>query len=644
MNKTTLSRNLIVALLLFASVCFYFTKAPKIIPTNSVMTQRLMQEVKEHSCNPQYVASVMLYYPQNTNLDTVDKSFFTSRNIEYFKTPFIFKDCSPWIAAKIPICLIGDIGTIRGLKYADIDPVAKTMEVTSQGRDATCATKFVLNGIDGKGVKIAIIDAGFKNYDKLQKREELPRGLHTKDFTSLSQPEINPSMETELHGSACAEIIYDIAPKAEMYLLKVKVTSEFYKAYDYCISEGINIISCSLQFIPGDCFADGSGAMAACVDKGTDNNILSVVSAGNHKLTSWLGRYQDCQHPQRFTRFPSGKDYLDVNIPEDSKIYLTWNDFPHSYTAYNIHLYDRNEVFIKSSDYIARGMLPSVEIQSPGDKSELRLRIAKTDNCSSLSPMEIRLMFEDKSSYLEDFIIDDANRNYESSLSNPGDSRTALTVGAITCSNYNLGKIAPYSSRGPTRACLAKGLPELIKPDIVAPTGVTTVSLGDEGFHGTSAAVPHVAGAAALLLSLDRSLSSRQLKEKVVSYARQAQSSPDNIYGYGKLVLNPSNIVSSVGDFVCYPNPASISDKGYIKITNLPFNTSKINITVYTITGGTVRSFDASDLVEDMSINKRMIKWNLKNQDGKPVAPGVYFVVIKTPVADQQVKKIAIQK
>ncbi|GHT65167.1 hypothetical protein AGMMS49556_04520 [Endomicrobiia bacterium] len=39
-----------------------------------------------------------------------------------------------------------------------------------------------------------------------------------------------------------------------------------------------------------------------------------------------------------------------------------------------------------------------------------------------------------------------------------------------------------------------------------------------------------------------------------------------------------------------------------------------------------------------MSINKRMIKWNLKNQDGKHVVPGEYFVVIKG-LCGNQIKK-----
>jgi subtilisin family serine protease len=167
-----------------------------------------------------------------------------------------------------------------------------------------------------------------------------------------------------------------------------------------------------------------------------------------------------------------------------------------------------------------------------------------------------------------------------------------------------------------------------MKPDIVAPTGVTTASLGYRGFAGTSAATPHVAGAAALLLSLSTGTTIAELKDKVVGYARQIQSSPDNIYGNGKLVLDSSLIPpNNVGDFVCYPKPVSISGKGYVKITNLPFNTSLIEINIYTVTGEFVKSFDVSDLTEEYytADKRRMVKWDLKNQDGSRIAPGVFL-------------------
>jgi hypothetical protein len=77
------------------------------------------------------------------------------------------------------------------------------------------------------------------------------------------------------------------------------------------------------------------------------------------------------------------------------------------------------------------------------------------------------------------------------SLLAPADSRSVLAVGAV---GWATDSLADYSSRG-----ALEGAP--FKPELCGPVGVTTRVYGPEAFHGTSAATPHVAGAAALLAS-----------------------------------------------------------------------------------------------------------------------------------------------
>ncbi|MDR3256082.1 MAG: S8 family serine peptidase [Endomicrobium sp.] len=651
LNKFS-SKILIVFLLLGVTIYASFAENRDIISPRlrekAKQQQQILTKSLSSSSSEAYIR--VLFYPEGKNSDNIDVSFFISNNIDYKKS-------RSFMVASVPVHLIEKLEEIQGVIYIDISEDVQLMETITEGRDCIKATKFVLDNIAGEGVKIAIIDEGFAGYDKLQQKGELPvaQNLITKDFTRTPPSEIDPTLETEKHGSGCAEIIYDIVPKAKMYLLKIKEKTDFDGAYTYCTSEGIDIVSASLGWSFSGCFMDGTSEIDEIVDA-RSKNILSVFAVGNEGNTSWFGSFQDDGTGEKYTKFPSGRNYLEVNVPLSVKIHFIWNDFRNSpyqdfsISDYSLYVYDQNGVLIRSYPHVS-GSPPHIEFVNETSQTKLRFKIQKTKDTESGREMRLFYSTTEGRYRNQPFVVNEADRNPESSLCTPADSRTVLAVGAMNCSNYDNGLIESFSSRGPTRPSkktkIKYNLDFMTKPDIVAPDGVSTLSYGVRAFSGTSAATPHIAGAAAILLSLDPTLSKNipKFKNYVISYATQIQSSPDNTYGNGKLILNSEIIPhNNVGDFVCYPNPASISERGYIKITNFPFNTSVIDVVVYTVTGEFVKSFNADDLEEDVSINKRMIKWNLKNQDGSQIAPGVYFISIKTLLGGKHIKKIAIFK
>ncbi|MBD3373302.1 MAG: S8 family serine peptidase [Candidatus Coatesbacteria bacterium] len=133
----------------------------------------------------------------------------------------------------------------------------------------------------------------------------------------------------------------------------------------------------------------------------------------------------------------------------------------------------------------------------------------------------------------------------------PGDVPEVITVGATNSSDV----IASFSSRGPS----TEYGDTVIKPDVSAPgVGIKSCYTSsdtayDDGWNGTSMATPHVAGAVALLLEADPTLTPAQLKLILEDTAIDlGDPGKDNAYGSGR--IDALAAVQSLG-----PIPAGLS-------------------------------------------------------------------------------------
>jgi len=106
-------------------------------------------------------------------------------------------------------------------------------EVISEGVAETKASAWHDSGFSGQGVKVGIIDCtGFGGYEALL-GTELPTEVHTASFHSegFTAP--------GYHGTGCAEIVHDMAPDAELYLVNYEGAGKFLDAVDWLIGEGV---------------------------------------------------------------------------------------------------------------------------------------------------------------------------------------------------------------------------------------------------------------------------------------------------------------------------------------------------------------------------------------------------------------------
>jgi hypothetical protein len=139
------------------------------------------------------------------------------------------------------------------------------------------------------------------------------------------------------------------------------------------------------------------------------------------------------------------------------------------------------------------------------------------------------------------------------SVTEPGSSPNAFSVAAICFQN---DRFETYSSQGPT-------IDGRVKPDISGQSVVSTASfpgpvtcpansLGIGGFNGTSAAAPHVAGAAALVKAANPTFTPAQIQSFLEGRALDLGApGKDNLFGFGRLRLGDAPLAA----VTCSPRP-----------------------------------------------------------------------------------------
>lgn len=147
--------------------------------------------------------------------------------------------------------------------------------------------------------------------------------------------------------------------------------------------------------------------------------------------------------------------------------------------------------------------------------------------------------------------IKDADR----SLLEPATAPYSFLVAAVDAGSYVLES---YSSWGPTYGAgglLAGGYAQ---PRISGYANVDTWSYGPGAFNGTSAAAPHVAGAAALVRSAFPSYTPDQTQAFLESRAVDSGAAGyDYLYGYGRLWLGTPTCSYSIS-----PTSTSVNSGG----------------------------------------------------------------------------------
>jgi hypothetical protein len=393
---------------------------------------------------------------------------------------------------------------------------------TTEGVLPTGALLLQSAGWRGQNVKIAIIDLGFAGLSraldsKVIKREVI---VDTQDYTGEGL-EVGTA-----HGTGVAEIVHAMAPQAWLYLKKVADEIDLSNAVDDAIAQGVQIINYSVGVANAN-FGDGTGIVAAIVDRARAHGILWVNAAGNHAQSHWMGPFSD-RNFNNWLEFAPGREELliKVDFPGSIQLYLTWDDWPRTAQDFDLFLYDAQGRLVASSQNYQTGF------EEPTEQIEYVAWALGVYRARVLARRVFRTNIRLKIFNLSQQPIEP--NVPAGSILTPADARGAFAVGAISVRSWKDGPQEPFSSQGPT----SDGR---IKPDIAGPDGVSSFTL--TYFSGTSASAPHVAGAAALLLSQHPEWTADQLESALEAQAVDlGEPGKDNIYGAGRLDLSLGTI------------------------------------------------------------------------------------------------------
>jgi hypothetical protein len=395
---------------------------------------------------------------------------------------------------------------------------------TSQGdvaHNADIARGF--EGVDGTGITVGVISDGVDSLAALQASGDLPPVVTVLPGQAGSGSE----------GTAMLEIVHDLAPGAELlFATALGGEAQFAQNILDLRAAGADVIVDDVFYFAEGVFQDD--IIAAAVNQVTSGGALYFSSAGNsgnlNDGTSgvWEGDFVAIAAPPVVGAvsahdFGGGTNYDVITADSPSLFTLHWSDpLGGAGNDYDLLLLDptRSTIFDVSAD------------TQNGDDDPLEAIDSGPFNDTGNTLVIVR------SSGANRFLHLNANRGrllaatagQTSGHNSAVDAFGVAAVDVATAAGTSFtggaaNHVEPFSSDGPRRVFfLANGTaitPGNLsstggalrqKPDVAAADGVATATPGFDPFFGTSAAAPHAAAIAALMLDKNPTLTPAQVR------------------------------------------------------------------------------------------------------------------------------------
>ena len=487
------------------------------------------------------------------------------------------------VQAWVPPAALPALAELPGVRHVEAPQYAQPNvgSVTTEG-DAVVRANLLRQGVGvaGRGVRIGVMSDGIGGLAQSIASGNLPastffcqivsgqtiaqrtggcrageRLVQTTGGVTARAFAAGRSLDVGAEGTAMLEIVRDVAPEAELWFVSASTGVEGVTALQQLLVPNVDVIVSDLGF-PGY-FPDGASTLTrgfadALATPGARARAF-VQSVGNSAQLHYAGAFVNAGTSYTVPtgagalhQFfgPAGVSDLNrVTVPPGFTvtIFLAWNDpAARSTNDYDLLLLDcgTRQLLAVSATRQQGAQEPAEALQYTNPSAlpaSVCYAIMNVGNAAAPRTLNVTI------TPLGAGTAHQFN-TAASSLIVPADLRGhAIAVGAVSAARPS--EIEAFSSLGPTFDGRAK-------PDVVAPDAVTVSGAGGfpSTFLGTSAAAPHVAGLAALLVELDPTLTPAQLKSVLMQSAVALGDA--NAFGAGR--VDASGVVRSVRlqDFV----------------------------------------------------------------------------------------------
>ncbi len=466
----------------------------------------------------------------------------------------------PWVRA------------IRGVDRA----VARTGSITTEGDVASRADELrAARGVDGTGVVVGVISDGINSLADAQATHDLP------DVVVPNDNRCQRGAGDE--GTALLEIVHDVAPGARLLFSGPSTSLDMVDAVQCLVDAGADVIVDDLGFFGEPYFEDGpvADAVSAAVTAGVSYHSSAGNEAQAHVEEDFFpapgsnGQIHDWAAG-------AGDRFNGVVVPAEGTLtcILQWNDpFGGAADDYDLALFDANLSLVAESINPQEGAQDPIEI----------VQVVNQSNTDQLANVLVdRVAGQPRR--LELFCLGAAAMEHGSAagsiFGHPALS-SVVAVGAVDVNDPGLDQVEPFSSHGPARVDFPT-LQVRAKPDLVGFDGVAISNAGGFpacppfcAFFGTSAAAPHSAGVAALLLHLDPTLTPAGIQAALTRGAVDIGAPGfDETSGFGRLdavaavsTLTPSTSTSTT---TTSTSSTSTSTTTTIRPTTIPRGTCPV--------------------------------------------------------------------